>query len=674
MGTLAGTPAGISTSAQAPGTGAATGARIPAPPRGEPAPPGARPAWRQRHSGALLTGACLFFILLGRVAVGLGWAGPALGAYLLAYLSGGYFAAVAGFASLRRLRIDVDLLMVLAALGAAAIGQWQEGAVLLFLFSLSNALQSYAMDRTRDAIRKLVDLRPPEALVRRGGREVRIPLEEVRLGETVVVRPGERVPVDGKVVDGASTVDQSPITGEALPVEKRPGAQVFAGTINQHGVLEVRVTRPPEDTTLAKIIRMVEEAQTRRAPTQRIIDRIEQPYAIGVIALTALAAVVPVVLWGQPFDTSFYRAMTLMVAASPCAVVIATPAAVLSAIGAGARRGVLFKGGVYVETLAAADVVALDKTGTLTEGRPRVTDVIPLNHLAEDELLQLAASVERLSEHPLAEPIIQAARRRGLELLDDIQDVQAVPGQGLVARVNGRRFWIGNERLLRNEGNGLVAAVRDRVAELEAEGKTVVFLGAEEPLGMLAVVDTLRPDARQAVEELHRLDIRRTVMLTGDNHRVARAIAARAGVDGFQAELLPEDKVTAVRDLQRGGARVIMVGDGVNDAPALATAQVGVAMGAAGTDVALETADVVLMSDDLPMLPYAIRLSREARRVIMQSLGLALGVILVLVAAALTDRISLSAGVIGHEGSTVLAILNGLRLLAVRPGPARARG
>lgn len=674
-------------------------------------PPGSVSFWGvwHRHGAALVTGVCLLALVAGRVALGFGAGATAVGLYVLAYLSGGYYSALAGVRSLlRNRRIDVDLLMVLAALGAAGIGQWQEGGVLLFLFSLSNTLQGYAMDRTRNAIRKLMDLRPPEAVVLRGGREVRLPLEEVRVGDLVLVRPGERIPVDGEVVDGRSAVDQSPITGESVPVDKARGDDVFAGTINGHGALEVRVTKPAEDTTLAKIIRMVAEAQSQQAPTQRLIDRVEQPYAVGVLALTAAVAVFPWVLGREPFAEAFYRAMVVMVAASPCAVVIATPAAVLSAIANGARHGVLFKGGLYVETLAGIEVVALDKTGTLTAGRPRLTDLVPAPGVPEEELLRLAASVERMSEHPLAEPVVLALRARGLDFHEDVDDVQAVPGRGVVAVRGGQRVWVGNRGLLREElgigpagagdalgtaetrvagetlgaGGAAAATAPDdpwleaaigagcaaRVRDLESAGKTVMFVGAGDRfLGCVAVQDTLRPDAARTVAALHRLGVKRIVMLTGDNPRVARAIAREAGVDDFAAELLPDQKVEFVRRLRERYGRVAMVGDGVNDAPALAAADVGVAMGAAGTDVALETADVVLMSDDLAKLPFALALARRGRGTILQSLGFAFAVIAVLVVSALTDRIGLPVGVVGHEGSTVLVILNALRLLGQRP-------
>ncbi len=593
-----------------------------------------------------------------------GWS--VMSAYLVAYVAGGSLALINGLRLLWHERqLDVDLLMVAAAVGAAYIGHPAEGAVLLFLFSLSNALQTYALDRNRKAIEALLDLRPPVATVRRGEAWVTRPVEEVQVGDIILVRPGERFPLDGLVVQGVSEVDQSPITGESAPVLKEEGAQVFAGTVNGTGALEVRVTRRVEDTTLAKIVRLVEEAQATKATTQRRLEAFEQKYATFVLLGAVVLIVALPTLFGYTFEEGFYKAMLWLVVASPCALVISTPASILAALAHAARRGVLIKGGVYLEHLADLKVVALDKTGTLTAGKPRLTHFEPL---VEDEdpqaLLRHIAALEAHSEHPVAKAIVKAAEEQDLTW-DEPEGVRAVPGRGVEGEVEGRRLWVGNLRLFAERGITPPPHLQDRLAELEAQGHTAVLAyapDAQQWLALIAVADTLRRGARETVAELKALGAR-VVMLTGDNERVAASIAAQVGVDDFVADLLPQDKVTAVERLVREYGPTAMVGDGVNDAPALAKATVGIAMGGAGTDVALETADVVLMGDDLKMLPYTIRLARKARRIITQNLAFALGMIVVLVLSAFVADLPLTLGVLGHEGSTVIVVLNGLRLL-----------
>jgi Zn2+/Cd2+-exporting ATPase len=595
--------------------------------------------------------------------------------YAIAYFTGGSFGLAAGLQSLRERTIDVDLLMVLAAIGAALVGAPFEGAMLLFLFSLSNVLQTYALDRTRNAIRALMALRPAEATVRRDGEMVTLPIEEVLVGDLMIVKPGERLALDGRVVEGRSSLDQAAITGESIPVAKEPGDKVLAGSINQRGGLEVAVTRLAQDTTLAKLIKMVEEAQGQKAQTQRFIEKAEQYYAMGVIVMTAVAIVLPLFLLNEPFNETFYRAMTLMVAASPCAIVISTPATVLSAIGNGARRGVLFKGGVYVERAADIKVLALDKTGTLTEGKPRVTDVFICGNCwtgDENDLLRLVASVESKSEHPLAQAIVVAAQERGL-VLSEVTDFRSETGLGVLAAVEGRQVAVGNLRYFANwELDGLETAV-DALDRFQDEGKTTVLVAdvtqngrRAHILGVLAIADMLRPNVAQTIGRIKAAGVQRIVMLTGDNAQVAAAIARQSGVDAYYAELLPQDKMRLLHELAATYGPVAMVGDGVNDAPALAAADIGIAMGAAGTDVALETADIVLMSDDLGKIPYVIGLSRQTRKTLVQNLVFAIGVIVVLVGAVLGVGLALPLSVIGHEGSTVLVSLNGLRLLGYK--------
>ncbi len=630
--------------------------------------------WLEAHNAeAWFTAVTLITMILGFVGERQAWA-PALvnGLFVVAYAAGGVFGLRAGLQSLRDRTIDVDLLMILAAVGAAIVGEPFEGAMLLFLFSLSNVLQDFAMEKTRNAISALVDLRPASALVKRGAELVPLPIEKVQIGDRIIVKPGERIALDGVVIAGESSVDQSSITGESMPVDKKVDDKVFSGTINKNGSLEIGVTKLAKDSTLAKLIKLVEEAHSEKAETQRFIDAAEQYYAMGVIALTALAIVVPTLFLGEAFSPAFYRAMTIMVAASPCAIVISTPATVLSAIGNGARRGILFKGGVYVENAATVKVMAFDKTGTLTEGKPQVTDVVALQG-SEDELLALAAAAEARSEHPLAQAVVQAAKERALEIAA-AEAFQAVTGKGVQARVGDVQVHIGSLRYfesLEMAAEGLETAVAT-VTRLQNQGKTSVVVaqiddeGAAYILGVIAFADVIRPDAPQVVRALRAKGIEHIVMLTGDNKQVAQRIAAEVGVDAVYADLLPEDKVTAVKEVREKFGPVAMVGDGVNDAPALATATIGIAMGAAGTDVALETADVVLMSDDLKNLPFMIGLSHKTRRTLWVNLGFALFMIGLMLVTIFVADLPLPAAVIGHEGGTVLVSLNGLRLLAYR--------
>jgi Cd2+/Zn2+-exporting ATPase len=600
------------------------------------------------------------------IGTGLGW-DPALilALYVASYATGGWFGLVASVEALREKTLNVDLLMILAALGAAVIGQPAEGAMLLFLFSLSNTLQSYAMDRSRKAIEKLLDLRPAQATVRRGSRLVNLPIEQLTMGDVVLVRPGERFPIDGEVIAGASDVNQATITGESMPVHKQVSDVVFAGTVNGTGSLEIRVTRLAKDTTLARIVKMVEEAQATKANTQRTMDAFEERYAIFVLAAAALLILVPWLALGHDFQTTFYRAMTWLVVASPCALVISTPASFLSAIANGARHGVLFKGGVHLEKTATLKVLAFDKTGTLTTGTPTLTAIHTFGELDENTLLSLVAALEARSEHPLAKAIVQAAHARTLSLPQSL-GFRAIPGQGVEGVVESHTLWIGNERMFEERGVQIPAHIRRVADELHSEGQTAMYVysaSSRSFLGLLAVADTLREDAIDMIKALKSAGIERVVMLTGDNPQVAAKIAERAGVDEFHAGLLPQDKVTVLQSLQRKYGPVAMVGDGVNDAPSLATADIGIAMGGAGTDVAIETADVVLMSDDLHKIPFAIGLARQARRVVWQNLTFAMAVIVILIASAFGAQLPLPLGVVGHEGSTVLVVLNGLRLL-----------
>ena len=597
--------------------------------------------------------------------------------YMVSYISGGWFGLLASIEALKERTLNVDLLMIVAALGAALVGQPAEGAMLLFLFSLSNTLQTYAMDRSRKAIEKLLDLRPAVATVRRGSRLVTMPIEKLTLGDVVVVRPGERFPIDGEVLAGSTDVDQAAITGESMPVHKEVGDPIFAGTVNGTGSIEVRVTRLAKDTTLARIVQMVEEAQGAKANTQRMLDSFEQVYAFFVLGAAALLIVVPYFFLGHEFQPTFYRAMTWLVVASPCALVISTPASILSAIANAARHGTLFKGGVHLERTATLKVLAFDKTGTLTTGTPKLTSIHSFSELDEKGLLQLSAAVEVRSEHPLAKAIVQAAQDQNLDLPPST-GFRAIPGQGVEGHLDERTLWIGNERMFNERSVDIPTEIKAKAETLEKEGQTAMYIYCASPrpegeagvrgarwLGLLAVADTLREDAVEMIHALKAAGIERIVMLTGDNPHVAAAIAERAGVDEFHAGLLPQDKVTVLQSLKKKYGPVAMVGDGVNDAPSLATADIGIAIGG-GTDVAIETADMVLMSEDLRKIPYAIGLAKQARRVVYQNLTFSLAVIVILVASAFGAQLALPLGVLGHEGSTVLVVLNGLRLLGYK--------
>ncbi|MFH8498717.1 heavy metal translocating P-type ATPase [Streptomyces coeruleorubidus] len=582
--------------------------------------------------------------------------------YALSYVTGGWEPGWEGLKALKERTLDVDLLMVVAALGAASIGQVMDGALLIVIFATSGALEALATARTADSVRGLLDLAPATAtrLTPDGGEQT-VPVEELSVGDTVLVRPGERVGADGRVLDGASDVDQATITGEPLPAAKEPGDEVFAGTLNGTGALRVRVERDASDSVIARIVRMVEEASETKAPTQLFIEKVEQRYSLGMVAATLAVFLVPLAL-GEQLTDALLRAMTFMIVASPCAVVLATMPPLLSAIANAGRHGVLVKSAVVMERLGQVDAVALDKTGTLTEGSPRVTDVRPLTGSGLDEasLLTLAAAAERPSEHPLARAVVDAARERGLDL-PGAEDFTSAPGVGVTAVVNGRGVAVGAPaRLLDGTGSTVTAVA----GELEESGRTAVLVLVDGvPAGLLGIADRLRPDAAATVAALTTLTGTAPTLLTGDNPRAAAHLAAEAGIDDVRAGLLPQDKLTAVQEMEGAGRKVLVVGDGVNDAPALAAAHTGIAMGRAGSDLALETADAVIVRDELAAVPTTVALSRRARRLVVQNLVIAGVFIAGLVVWDLAGNLPLPLGVAGHEGSTVLVGLNGLRLL-----------
>ncbi len=608
------------------------------------------------HGEAVAAGISGLLILLAWL--GSGHLIPDEALYLAAYVVGGFAKGREGIlAWIHERKLDVNLLMLLAAAGAASIGYWMEGALLIFIFALSGALEAYSEQKSRRDLSALMSLKPETARIVVQGEEREISIDQLRPGDMVLVKPGEQIPVDGTVTQGLSEVNQATITGESVPVEKEEGSEVFAGTLNGTGSLTLRVDRPIEESTFSRILQLVREAEEQEPPSQRKIERFEGVYVKAVLAVTGLLLVLPPLLFSWSWGDTLYQAMVFMVVASPCAVVASIMPAVLAAMSNGARKGILFKGGAHVQSFSGIKAVAFDKTGTLTCGEPAVTDVVPLGDRDEDEVLKAAAVLESLSEHPIAQAILREAKKRGMTV-DRPERFDSQTGRGVEAEWNGTRWRIGKPDWILAED-----ADRSRLVSLESDGKTVVCLADDTgPVGLIALKDTIRPEAQAAIQRLQQLGLR-VVMLTGDQRETAEAIARQAGIDQVRYGLLPEDKMTALKELEREIGPTAMVGDGVNDAPALAGASVGIAMGAAGSDVALETAGVVLMNDDLHKVPQAIALGKRTWSITRQNLVFALAVIGCLIAANFIQGISLPLGVVGHEGSTLLVILNGLRML-----------
>ncbi len=606
---------------------------------------------------ALLAGliAVLAFVLAHS-----GWLPPfaEIAAYAIAIPLGGLHWSREGLGKLiERRTVDLELLMLTAAIGAAALGLWDEAAFLVFLYGTAEGLEELAYARTRASIRKLLNLAPKEARVLRDGEEQIVPASTLRAGDLFIVRPGEVIPTDGQILEGRSTVNEAPVTGESAPVEKKVGMPVFAGTINLEGLLKVRATADFEDNTLARIIHLVEEAQEQKGRVQRWIERFGRIYSPLVLLSALLMACLPPLL-GAPLASWATRAVVLLVAAAPCALVMSTPVTIAAGISRAGWSGVLIKGGAHLENLGRIRVVAFDKTGTLTRGEPEVIEVIALRE-DEREVLCLASSIERYSEHPLARAIVRKAEEAGITGLE-VQEFSTIAGYGAMARVGDRMVYVGKPGLLRKAG----LEVEERILSenLEGGGQTLVLVGTEAGLaGIIAVRDTIRPQAQEAIRELHRMGIR-VVMLTGDRQATARAIAAELGIDEWIADLKPEDKANAVRELEGRYGPVAMVGDGINDAPALAQATVGIAMGAIGVDAAIEAADVALMGDDLRQVAFAIRLGRKARRIIAQNIAFSLLILAILIPLALAGRISVAMAVLVHEISELLTVANGLRM------------
>ena len=588
--------------------------------------------------------------------------------YVGSLLVGGYYFAREAIEELVFEReVGIELLMSVAAVVATLMGAPAEGAMLAFLYSISEAAEGYTEEKTRSAIRALMDLAPKTALVRRttngAAREVEIPVDQVIPDDVFIVKPGQSMPTDGEVLVGTSSVNQAPVTGESVPVEKGPGDTVFAGTINGEGALEVRATKAFAENTIARIIHMVEEAQERKGASERFIERFGKRYSPAVLAIGVLMAIIPPLVFSAPWMMWLGRATVFIVAAAPCALVISIPITLVAALGTGARKGVLIKGGVYLEELAKITVVALDKTGTVTRGVPEVTDVVPLTEMPAAEALAIAAGVEARSQHPLAAAVLRHAEAKEIHPVE-VSDFQSLTGAGASARAAGRAVFVGSPDLFRQQLSAKLGAVSSDIERLQTEGKTVIVVGDESTAwALIAIRDNVRPNAAATIRSLREIGIERIVMLTGDNARTARAIAREVGIDEIHADLKPEDKSVKVRELSELYGHVVMVGDGVNDAPALAEATVGVAMGAAGTDVALETADVALMADDLEKLVYTLRLAKRNQRIVRQNLVLSVLVIGVLVVGAVSGQFTLPVAVIGHELSEFVVIASGLRML-----------
>ncbi len=623
----------------------------------------------KEHPDAIAAGICALLVLLGWLSLDRVWLGVSLLILLASYVIGGYESTREGLTTLwREKELDVDLLMIVAALGAAGLGLWRkeyhfiiDGGMLILIFAISGVLEGYAMHHTERSIQGLMSLTSDTARKLVNGQEQMVAVAELQIGDRVLVKPGELVPTDGIVTEGFSELNQAPITGESMPVEKAVGDEVFAGTINGSGALKIQVDRSPESSLIQRVIRLVEQAQTETPPSQQFIEKFERGYAKAIVLIGMMLGTLPPFLLSWTWEDTVYRALIFLVVASPCALMAATMPALLSGIANGARHGILFKNTAQLEAIGQVRAIAFDKTGTLTTGKPQVVQVMAVE--TTDKLLQVAAALESSSEHPIGEAIVRAAQKQGWEWSEAVK-VHAQTGRGIMGEVEGKIAIVGKAAFVQAQANPSSEAIAKQSQKWEQEGKTVVWVAHDKSiLGIIAVADTLRSTAARSILQLKRLGLKQIVMLTGDNQHTAESIAQEIGIDGVYAELLPEAKLEVIRQLQQQYQSVAMVGDGINDAPALAQASVGIAMGTIGSDVALETADVVLMTDRLEQLEYAIRLSRRAGRIVKQNITFALSFIAILLIANFTGNMTLPLGVLGHEGSTVLVILSGLRLL-----------
>ncbi|MCU9594687.1 heavy metal translocating P-type ATPase [Caldibacillus thermolactis] len=623
------------------------------------------PFWKQKENIKVYLSAILLVIswYLGK-QFGEEHIFPTIG-YAASILIGGYSLFVKGLKNLSRLNFDMNTLMTIAIIGAAIIGEWGEGATVVILFAISEALERYSMDKARQSIESLMDIAPKEALIRRGNEEMMIHVDDIQVGDIMVVKPGQKLAMDGVVVKGTSTLNQAAITGESVPVTKTINDEVFAGTLNEEGLLEVKVTKRVEDTTLSKIIHLVEEAQAERAPSQAFVDKFAKYYTPAIVILALLIAVVPP-LFGGDWSQWIYQGLAVLVVGCPCALVVSTPVAVVTAIGNAAKNGVLIKGGIHLEEAGHLKAIAFDKTGTLTKGVPVVTDIVTSDG-NDNELMTIAAAIEKGSQHPLASAIIRKAEEKGLNFNGvSIEEFQSITGKGVKAKVNNEMYYVGSPALFEELHGSIVSDKKQNITEMQTQGKTVMVLGTEkEILLLIAVADEMRESSKEVISKLNNIGIE-TVMLTGDNQRTAAAIGKQVGVSEIKADLLPEDKLNFIKELRGKHKNVGMVGDGVNDAPALAASTVGVAMGGAGTDTALETADIALMSDDLSRLPYTIKLSRKALAIIKQNITFSLAIKLVALLLVMPGWLTLWIAIFADMGATLLVTLNSLRLLKVK--------
>ncbi|TQO36386.1 Cd2+/Zn2+-exporting ATPase [Arenibacter algicola] len=627
---------------------------------------------------AILSGV---FFLMGLILAGLMMATPwvSLVCYISAYFFGGYYTLIEAIDKIRKGEFEIDFLMIVAAIGAAYIDRWGEGALLLFLFSLGHSLEHYAMNKATKSIKALGELSPKTALLKNGGDFTEVPVEELKVNDIILVKPNTKISADGVIIKGSSSIDQSPITGESIPVDKTaiqelndlpkfeqldPSHVVFTGTINGDSMLEVQVLKLNVDATISRLVQMINEVETKKSPTQLTTKKFEK-WFVPIVVVLVVGLCFLYLFKDEPVHESLYRAISVLVASSPCALAISTPSAVISAIARAAKKGVLIKGGRALEDLGSLTTIAFDKTGTLTEGKPRLTNVLPLNGFDKKEFMELVLDVESLSDHPLARSIARDLKdEHKIENNNRSSSMRSIQGKGVMANYNGGRIYIGNEQLMKEEGIHISREVQDQIDQLQKEGQTIMFVGYEKKaIGLLSVMDVPRKSAATTIQRLKDIGIKHMVMLSGDHQKVADSIAQQIGLTEAKGNLLPEDKVEAIGEYLKKGTKIAMVGDGVNDAPAMASSTVGIAMGAAGSDVALETADVALMSDKIESLPFVIGLSRKSKAIIRQNLWVSMGIVAFLIPATLFGFANIGVAVAIHEGSTILVVINALRLL-----------
>ena len=626
------------------------------------------PFWKQKENWKVYASAFILLISLVLSAkYGEGHIYPTIG-FFIAIALGGSSLFWTGLKNLSKLIFDMNTLMTIAIIGAAIIGEWREGGIVVILFAISEAMERYSMDKARQSIELLMNLAPSEALIRRGNQEMILPVDDIELHDVMIVKPGQKVAMDGVVKKGSSSLNQAAITGESIAVHKSVGDEVYAGTLNEEGLLEIEVTKRVEDTTIAKIIQLVEDAQAEKAPSQAFVDKFAKYYTPAIMAAAFLIMIVPPLLMDGEWGVWIYQGLAALVVGCPCALIVSTPVAVVTAIGNAARNGVLIKGGIHLEEAGHLKVIAFDKTGTLTEGKPAVTDIIAYDS-DEEQALSIAAAIEKGSAHPLAAAIVEKAKALNLDIdIHKTDDVQSITGKGISAVINGNRYYVGSPGLFKEKMSVFLSdEVNSQISGLQAEGKTVMILASDDAVMLLiAVSDRVRESAGLAIERLHRAGIEKTVMLTGDNTRTAEAVAKQVGVTDVRAELLPEEKLNFIKDLRKDYEHVAMIGDGVNDAPALAAASVGVAMGGAGTDTALETADIALMADDLDKLPYTIKLSRKALKIIKQNITFSLAIKALALVLVIPGWLTLWIAIFADMGATLIVTLNSMRLLRVK--------